>query len=354
MNHDEADSRSNRILGQSQKTNCLHYRPIDLNKPCLRLLKVLPIGISGLITCEITTRELPAKYVAVSYCWGSEQNRTAIAVRSHNNEETQYLTVRWNVYTLLAYLARGKRKLPWFWIDAICIDQDNVHERNHQVRQMSSIYSGAKDVLIWLGEDALVNDLLRPIAAARNKGTASFEAAVERTIKAYDKDVLHQTLTRLETNTYWSRLWIIQEVILAPRTALVVFCGCGYIDWIDFIYIYRNLADTVYSKTLRGTLIRLESIPASSLRNLAVARASYSYGTYLPSMVDILTTFSTAKCADRRDKVYGLLSLAKDGSGFPVDYSLNLAEVFCLTWAYFAFYHHQRGSARLSDLIVSP
>lgn len=38
------------------------------------------------------------------------------------------------------------------WIDAICIDQQNISERNSQVQNMREIYSRADHVLIWVGE----------------------------------------------------------------------------------------------------------------------------------------------------------------------------------------------------------
>ena len=41
----------------------------------------------------------------------------------------------------------------YFWIDAICIQQSDVSERNHQVRMMGLIYKRAAFVLAWLGMD---------------------------------------------------------------------------------------------------------------------------------------------------------------------------------------------------------
>jgi hypothetical protein len=38
------------------------------------------------------------------------------------------------------------------WVDSICIDQDSLIERNHQVRLMGEIYEKATTVLVWLGE----------------------------------------------------------------------------------------------------------------------------------------------------------------------------------------------------------
>lgn len=42
---------------------------------------------------------------------------------------------------------------PLLWIDAICIDQGNVTEKNHQVQRMGVIYAGVKMVMIWLGRN---------------------------------------------------------------------------------------------------------------------------------------------------------------------------------------------------------
>jgi Heterokaryon incompatibility protein (HET) len=38
-----------------------------------------------------------------------------------------------------------------FWVDALCIDQMDVPERNQQVRSMADIYSIAACVIAWLG-----------------------------------------------------------------------------------------------------------------------------------------------------------------------------------------------------------
>jgi hypothetical protein len=40
---------------------------------------------------------------------------------------------------------------PLLWVDAICINQDDIEERNRQVKLMAFIYSRALAVLVWLG-----------------------------------------------------------------------------------------------------------------------------------------------------------------------------------------------------------
>lgn len=47
-------------------------------------------------------------------------------------------------------LPDGARKI---WIDALCINQDDVLERNEQVRLMGEIYSRCSRVIVWLGQD---------------------------------------------------------------------------------------------------------------------------------------------------------------------------------------------------------
>jgi len=37
------------------------------------------------------------------------------------------------------------------WIDALCINQSDVTERNQQVHMMGRTYSNAERVLVWIG-----------------------------------------------------------------------------------------------------------------------------------------------------------------------------------------------------------
>ena len=42
-------------------------------------------------------------------------------------------------------------KVEFMWIDAICINQDDLAERSEQVSKMRTIYEGPEEVLVWLG-----------------------------------------------------------------------------------------------------------------------------------------------------------------------------------------------------------
>jgi hypothetical protein len=64
-------------------------------------------------------------------------------------------TVRENLWN---FLAQHRTQRGFWWIDALCIDQNSTKERNHQVALMEKIYRNAKLVIAWLGlglEEAL-------------------------------------------------------------------------------------------------------------------------------------------------------------------------------------------------------
>jgi Heterokaryon incompatibility protein (HET) len=55
---------------------------------------------------------------------------------------------------LEAALHRLQGTLQYLWVDAICINQNDVHERNSQVSLMRPIYKNAATVRVWPGEEA--------------------------------------------------------------------------------------------------------------------------------------------------------------------------------------------------------
>ncbi len=76
------------------------------------------------------------QYEALSYMWGSEEDPMILEIDGHQ------LSVRNNLWQALKQL-RPKEGKRIMWVDALCIDQENNKERNHQVEQMSKIFAQA-------------------------------------------------------------------------------------------------------------------------------------------------------------------------------------------------------------------
>jgi len=86
--------------------------------------------------------------------------------------EDKPVKVRKNLWWALQYLQRGHDQRV-LWIDALCYDQADISERNHQVRHMNQIYSAATTVLVWLGRETADCD------AAFNRISACNEASLQ-------------------------------------------------------------------------------------------------------------------------------------------------------------------------------
>ena len=85
------------------------------------------------------------QYQALSYVWGDPIEIKSIQV---NN---QGFGVTTNLFNGLQRL-RSKTKNRIIWVDAICINQEDLQEKSFQVKLMQEVYSRAKAVLMWLGE----------------------------------------------------------------------------------------------------------------------------------------------------------------------------------------------------------
>lgn len=103
---------------------------------CIRLLQILDGAPGDPICCRIKSYSLQScpSYTALSYTWGPAEDSYEIFLNRHA------FRVRSNLYHFI-YQTRSQKKWRYFWIDAICIDQGSVLERNHQVRLMKDIYS---------------------------------------------------------------------------------------------------------------------------------------------------------------------------------------------------------------------
>jgi hypothetical protein len=121
--------------------------PLDGTKNEIRLLRILPNPtMNEGIQCSLSIASLDdnPRYQALSYAWDDRATPQEIFL------DGQPFPVTKNLEDALWCLqSRSRSKV--FWIDAICINQNDNLERNHQVGRMRTIYKQAKDVVVWLG-----------------------------------------------------------------------------------------------------------------------------------------------------------------------------------------------------------
>ena len=113
-----------------------------------RLVELQPNSLSDPIRCILRAYSFdsnPPSYTALSYTWGPKVKHEIIELNG------ACFPVGRSLWTFLEQM-RLQSRFGMYWIDAVCIDQESVLERNHQVQMMRQIYSNAHSVSIWLGE----------------------------------------------------------------------------------------------------------------------------------------------------------------------------------------------------------
>ncbi|KAI1567340.1 endo-polygalacturonase precursor [Pyrenophora tritici-repentis] len=118
---------------------------------------------------------------ALSYVWGLSENPDSIYIGDCRSEVTP------NLHAALLHL-RDTSFARILWIDALCINQKDDDEKSGQIQLMAQIYAVAKEVVVWLGEEAddsstafeAIRDAnLRPISSTEHKEVETTEASEE-------------------------------------------------------------------------------------------------------------------------------------------------------------------------------
>lgn len=325
------------------------YTPLSPSKREIRLLTILPSLLSSsTIKCELSTASLSStpgpQYEALSYVWGSPADPKLIQLNKQPFPVTQ------NLHAALRALrprSGGARRV--LWVDALCINQQDVPERNAQVAQMRHVYAGARSVAVWLGAatsgSARGLAFLRAFAAKVRACEADPEA-----LRAWLVDVCvacgaaHERawleLARLLRREYWTRAWIYQEMVLAREAT--VYVGRESVSWGD--------AEAVaFAVDAFEEFLGMVEPPGNEWRvvgvyhhfyNAALARAQRrAVGLAgAPTLLDALCVRRPADATDPRDKVFSLLGVVKEhfvgepelpaGEDVVIDYSRPVEEVY--------------------------
>lgn len=144
-------------------------------------------------------------YKAISYTWGTPDNAQQILVNG------RAFLLHINLWNLLYHL-RAKEETCFLWADALCINQQNMRERNFHVQLMGKIYEKAESVIVWLGlpspdrTEIRAMEFVREIAAFRHTNSDVMFNKVY-----FDPSIRHrwQTLLRMTQHVYFTRTWII-------------------------------------------------------------------------------------------------------------------------------------------------
>lgn len=260
-------------------------------------------------------------YVALSYVWGNSNSAKDITVNGNS------LSVTENLYDALIDLRDSieiSQRHLHVWIDAICINQQDLYERACEVKKMSVIYSESLAVRAWLGQPkdaaaaAKISQIRHFLDATVQVDTRRCTWEMARSF--IEIDTLLVGAYMLLTLPHWKRLWIIQEKALAPSLHFVF--GREQFMTLDFI----RLAGWCFNDPLsrrRAPNISQTALRLQRLRQWEANVQTSNNKTF--SIFDIVHFAQTSQASDPRDKVYGLLALlpAKIAKSIQPDYNTS-------------------------------
>ena len=224
-------------------------------------------------------------------------------------------------------------KAQFYWIDALCINQDDLLERAEQVLLMGKIYKQAQATWVWLGELGKNGRVGLGIAIRIFENVTRVRLHANANIVALHPEVLEllnllgrdESLALFEffARTWFYRVWILQEAVLSSR--LLGLCGQLVFSFEMLLTVGASLSHERQTINLFGHALqasRARSDPSSGVAEaprtpfmilslILHCRNALTSGEDLDLPTVMMLTLES-ESTDPRDRVYAMLPLMSD------------------------------------------
>ncbi|TVY82833.1 Heterokaryon incompatibility protein 6 OR allele [Lachnellula suecica] len=282
------------------------YKPLTGPPDAIRVISLQPApSPTSPVQCRVIETTWRAEerrkadrggYTALSYTWGDATRQSQIELDGRPFDITR------NLELALRHI-RSEREEKRLWVDSLCINQEDIGERNQQVAQMRLIYSAAKESLIFLGSaiagsDALLNAInisREEISQAATRGTV-----VKRLVAASGlrKKDLVEKAQEILWRSYWRRIWIFQEIVVSHDPW--VQYGTVKVPW---EYFCQALIALLHSESKYFGAGYPSDLPSWNM-------ASGESFEGRMKLLDLLVTKRGSETSDSRDMVFAISGLA--------------------------------------------
>lgn len=296
------------------------------------------------------------EYECLSYVWGTDKAADPIYLNGHP------FFAHVNLYAILASLVEIEMAEP-IWIDALCVNQNDLEERSQQVALMGEIYKTAKNVIIWLGTSPLqgrnpgISNSAKPSCWDNNENETTKGIQFLRHLSTgvhfhqlpyfpkCDAQKCHSdhveatlsfssvldSLKSLMESEWFNRTWTIQEIVLA-RLATIWFNGHSF-PWRTMVDAWtswnEHLGKCCGQCILTHKKSDLDMLHQYAAKVLDLESATWSYRRK-ESLVTPLLKFQGRASKEPLDRIYGLLGLQNGPKAIPMkpDYGIKLSDLF--------------------------
>ncbi|EFZ02213.2 heterokaryon incompatibility protein [Metarhizium robertsii ARSEF 23] len=309
-------------------------------------------------------------FTPLSYCWGTSSFTEHIVVDGHSFSVTPSL------YNALRHFRKavpppedpfkrfqGDKAESYWWIDAICVNQNDVTERSSQVGLMTRLYKAAHMVHVWLGDEGdnstqamrLIRDLAYipetpedieswnyiPKKAGQTyrpdgPGRPMVKLPVHETTFLSEQEKLdnYAAIIRFYQRPWFSRVWIRQEIALPSD--VIFHCGAETCNWKDVMRaadILTYFADEYHMPALQHDGLRDTHSFGSCFRKALglyelreeISRRGGSYG----ELQVLALKWRDCLATDPRDKVFAMLPLTNpDETDVRADYAKDKQKLY--------------------------
>lgn len=321
----------------------LSYDKLDPSASQIRLLTIIPDENDENPVCgSLHTVSLndTCDFDALSYVWGDTSVTVDISV------DNCIVGVTPNLHAFLRKIRQPNTERT-VWVDYVCINQNNISERNSQVALMCQIYSNARSVVAWLGD--LAPEALELIEWYHaNRNGFYFESTGLHIDKAIEK--LLTPAKALCSSPYWHRVWTFQEWHLSKIAPVCMHEKTTFTMGNIFNRLHDEVA--VARSRLTSDTISLD-MPYRAYPKPVVAnsRCALFFGlqrrldtlvNYIPRDIlhlnpytprpsglgDLLSLTRDRQCSNELDKVYALYGLSPVARvTYPPDYRKTIGQV---------------------------
>lgn len=370
------------------------------------------------IELSVVDRGSPPPYYALSYVWGSQESPVIIQCKGIEMPVTRNLASALRAFRPLPTtgdasencirvlreshvlhssrqvwkdIARSRNEVDqvtarragredqhiFFWIDAICINQDDRLERAAQVNGMRGIYMHARKVYIWFGDQLVSPDgsalqlpemktskMDRRLGRVRLAELGHMPVVLGFLVQSLRNETLvselghnggiigsgfpegsapeYQILRAFFNQPWFSRVWIVQEAVLARSSSIVV--GEWELDWVPFTRAVEILFSIIDMSTRFSFTVRF---PYNTSRRVGIGlnltpsryiHAIQKIPTRTKDLLPLLLDSRTSTATNPADHVFAVLGISTEvaDSDFPslvpdllrVDYSKCVGHVF--------------------------
>ncbi|KAK2611427.1 hypothetical protein N8I77_004766 [Diaporthe amygdali] len=242
------------------------YEPLP-GEGFIRLLKIVPGNKEEMIRLELSTVMLGnscGTYESLSY----SLHTILTSLRPSTSEESRVL-----------------------WVDAICINQGDMIERNEQVPIMDRIYQNSWRTVQFLRRE--------PVQSAKR-----------------DLYLARMDIWSMLSCEWWYRAWTLQEILLS--SSIILIQGNLEIDWHDFcLAVDHGLRMHIWIFLDSGTFVAEEIIPYLSIKSLQLQLGLYGDSTSnrpdfgAEGVLKLLEKCRQRESKDPRDKIYAIFGIIK-------------------------------------------